>query len=135
MKKKGLFLSGLLFVSVLGIGALHSCDKDTNSYLEVTVANQSDSHCIPNAHVVISMNRGTIADSGYTDENGVYSTKFAAPAVFDIKAQLTVIDTPTYKPEEGWFSHRDGQSSVRLKEGETVTATVYLEPNIIHEQR
>lgn len=134
MNKKGVFASVLLVVSILGSGLLQSCDKDTNSYLEVTVLDQTTKKEVKNAHVVIDMNRGTIADSGYTDDNGVYKTHFAAPAVFDIKAQLTIIDTPLYKPEEGWFSHRDGQSSIRLKEGETVSATVFLEPNVTHDR-
>ncbi|KWW30613.1 MAG: hypothetical protein AUK63_831 [bacterium P3] len=132
MKKKGLIVSGVLFFSILGVGALHSCDKDTYSYLDVTVIDQSTGTAVPNAFVTVSANGSSVGAAGVTDEKGVFSTKFAAPAVFDIDARMTVIDTPAY-PLEQWYLHRDGSSSVRLKDSETVSATVYIGETVTYE--
>lgn len=133
MKKKGLFILGALFISILGIATLISCDKDTYSYLDVTVIDQLTGRKVPGARVEISATGSTMGTVGYTDESGVFSTKFAAPAVFDIKAQMTVIDTPAY-PLYQWWLHRDGTSSIRLKDSETVEATVYIEEDIMYER-
>lgn len=138
MKKKGLIAWGILLFSALGSIAFQSCDKDTYSYLDVTVIEPETRRAVPNAAVTISASGSTVGDFGYTNDEGVYSTKFAAPAVFDVNARMfikeTLVDsisdpatiTYTYR-----YYHRDGASSIRLKEGETVEATVYVNGDIL----
>ena len=41
MKKKILFASAMLFFSILPLAFFTSCDKDTNSYLEVSVTDEA----------------------------------------------------------------------------------------------
>lgn len=138
MKKKGLIALGVLFFSALGVISFQSCDKDTYSYLDVTVIDQSTGHVVPAAAVSISASGSTVGDFGYTDADGVYSTKFAAPAVFDINARMfikeTVTDTlsnPARVRYTDSYFHRDGASSIRLKESETVDATVYINGDML----
>ena len=69
---------------------------------------------------------GTLADTGITDANGIYTTKFAAPAIFNVKARLLYQDT--LNPNVPYF--RQGIKSVRLKEGETVQVTAVVESDI-----
>ena len=138
MKKKGLIAAGILFFSALGAISFQSCDKDTYSYLDVTVIEQETRHAVPHAAVTISASGSTVGDYGFTDDEGVFSTKFAAPAVFDVYARMFIVEeiidsisdpssyTYTYK-----YFHRDGASSIRLKEGETVEATVYINGDMI----
>lgn len=72
---------------------------------------------------MIDMDGSTIRDLGQTNSSGMYSTKFAAPAIFNITSRLDYIDTvnPTLK------FYRQGVKSIRLKEGETVSADVIIE--------
>ena len=64
---------------------------------------------------------GTIADTGQCNENGIYKTRFAAPAIFTIIARVDEPDTLNSKKY-----YREGEKSIRLKEGEVVTATVKI---------
>ena len=133
MKKKGLITLGVLFFSALGAITFQACDKDTYSYLDVTVIDHDTRLAVPNAAVTISAAGSTVGDYGFTDGDGLFSTKFAAPAVFDIYARMFIMETDidsisdpatityTYR-----YYHRDGATSIRLKEGETVDATVYI---------
>lgn len=140
MKKKGLITVGILFFSALGSISFQSCDKDTYSYLDVTVIDQATDRTVPHAAVTISADGSTVGDFGYTNGEGVFSTKFAAPAVFDIDARMFIIETvvdsisdPSSITYTHTYSHCDGASSVRLKEGETVDATVYINGDIIQD--
>lgn len=138
MKKNGLTALGILLFSALGVIMLQSCDKDTYSYLDVTVIDQETGRVVPAAAVTISASGSTVGDHGFTGSDGVYSTKFSAPAVFDISARMfileSIIDTlpnPARVRYTNSYFHRDGSSSIRLKEGETVSATVYIDGDII----
>ena len=125
MKKKFLLWGGLLLISVLSAITFSACDKDTWCYLEVSVIDQKTNLPASDAHLRIHMD-GTIADTGITNSNGVYTTKFAAPAILNIYARLQYIDT--LNPNVPYF--RQGVKSVRLKEGETVQATAVVESDI-----
>lgn len=125
MKKKRLFWGGLLLISVLSAITFSACDKDTWCYLEVLVKDQQTDLPAPDAHILISM-EGTLADTGITDANGIYTTKFAAPAIFNVKARLSYYDT--LNPNVPYF--RQGIKSVRLKEGETVQVTAVVESDV-----
>lgn len=131
MKKKSLFLMGALLISVLSTVLFSSCDKDTFCYIDVTVLDAKNENLpAPGAWVKIGYVKqneadpmhpitGTIADTGQCDQHGVYRTKFGHPAIFTISARIDEPDTINYKPY-----YREGEKSIRLKEGETVTATV-----------
>lgn len=125
MKKKHLLIGGLLLISVLSACIFSACDKDTWCYLEVTVIDQQTETPIPGAYVRISMD-GTVDDRGITNDNGIYSTKFAAPAIFNVQARTIYIDT--LNPQVPYF--RQGIKSVRLKEGETVQVTTVVENGV-----
>ncbi len=131
MKKKALPLLGILLISALSTAIFASCEKDTFCYLEVTVLDAKNNNLpAPGAWVktqYVKNNEqdpennvvGTISDTGQCDQNGVYRTKFAAPAIFTIMARIDEPDTVNHK-----FFYRQGERTVRLKEGETVTSTV-----------
>ena len=63
---------------------------------------------------------GTISDTGQCNEMGIYKTRFAAPAIFTVTARIDEPDTLNNHR----FYYREGEKSVRLKEGEIVTTTV-----------
>lgn len=131
MKKKSLSLIGILLISALSTLFFTSCDKDTWCYIDVTVLDsKNDNLPSPGAWVKIQYVKrnndnpdnsiyGTIADTGQCDANGIYRTRFAAPAIFTVTARIDEPDEINNK-----LYYREGEKSVRLKEGETVTATV-----------
>jgi hypothetical protein len=63
---------------------------------------------------------GTIADTGQCNAQGVYSTKFAGPAIFTVTARIDEPDTVNVNKRY----YREGERSIRLKTGELVTTTV-----------
>lgn len=131
MKKKTLPILGLLFISALSFLSFGSCEKDTHCYIEVTVLDsRKDNQPAPGAWVKIQYVKnseddtnsnvvGTISDTGQCDQNGVYRTFFYAPAIFTIQARIDEPDPVNHK-----FYYREGERTVRLKEGETVTSSV-----------
>lgn len=123
MNKKRIIFSGLLFFSLLSMPIFSSCDKDTNSYLTVLVRNESDHAPIPLANVTISQNGGSVHAEGITGADGTFQTYFVAPAILNVKAIL---------PEPDGVGERRGETSVRLKEGETVTATITMTTEIFY---
>lgn len=131
MKKKVLSTIGILFISLLSTVAFTSCDKDTWCYLDVTVLDSRNNNLPASGAWVkvqyVKTNEadpqnnvvGTISDTGQCNVNGVYSTKFAAPAIFTVTARINEPDTLNNK-----YYYREGERSVRLKPGEIVTTTV-----------
>ena len=131
MKKKSFLLIGALLISALSSMLFTSCDKDTWCYIDVTVVDSKNNDMpSPGAWVKIQYVKandsdpdhpttGSISDTGQCDSRGIYSTKFAAPAIFTIVARIDVPDTLNNKPH-----YRQGEKSIRLKEGEVVTSTV-----------
>ena len=131
MKKKCFTLFGLLLISALTTLFFTSCDKDTWCYIDVTVTDsKNDNAPAPGAWVKIQYVKnneadpqnsvvGTISDTGQCDNSGIYRTKFAAPAILTVTARIDEPDTLNHK-----FYYREGEKSIRLKEGETVTTTV-----------
>lgn len=125
MKKKNLIISAMLFFSTLPMALFSSCDKDTNCYLEVKTVSASITNPISGeivsglpiagAEVEVYQDGGIVYAKGFADKNGVYSTYFDAPAIVKIKAKF----------DDGTALLR-GENTVRLKEGETITATVVL---------
>lgn len=131
MKKKSLFFFGTLLISVLSTTLFSSCDKDTWCYIDVTVLDaKNENKPAPGAWVKIQYVKenesdpsnpitGSILDIGQCNSEGLYQTKFAAPAIFTVQARIDEPDDLNNKPY-----YRQGEKSVRLKTGETVTTTV-----------
>ncbi len=120
MKKKILFASAMLFFSILPLAFFTSCDKDTNSYLEVSVTDEATKLPIPLAIIDITQaGGGTIHVSGITDNDGIFKATFKAPAIVKVKASLP-------RPDAQGGGERRGETQVRLIEGETLTAKIAL---------
>ena len=118
MKKKILFASAMLFFSILPLAFFTSCDKDTNSYLEVSVTDETTKLPIPLA-IITQAGGGTIHVSGITDNDGIFKATFKAPAIVKVKASLP-------RPDAQGGGERRGETQVRLIEGETLTAKIAL---------
>ncbi|MBP5547152.1 MAG: hypothetical protein J6X59_07765 [Bacteroidales bacterium] len=120
MKKKILFASAMLFFSILPMLLFTSCDKDTNSYLEVLVLDDATKNPIPAANVDITQSGGgTIQVHGITGNDGIFKASFKSPAIIKVKASLPI-------PIEQGGGERRGETQVRLLEGETLTAKISL---------
>ena len=131
MKKKSLSVFGFLLISLLSCTVFTSCDKDTWCYVDVTVLDaKNNNEPSPGAWVKIQYVKkndanpqnnvvGTISDTGQCNANGRYQTKFAAPAIFTVTARIDEPDTLNNK-----YYYREGEKTVRLKEGEAVPVTV-----------
>lgn len=120
MKKKILFASAMLFFSILPMLLFTSCDKDTNSYLEVLVLDDATKNPIPAANVDITQSGGgTIQVHGITGNDGIFKASFKSPAIIKVKASLPI-------PIEQGGGERRGETQVRLLEGETLTARISL---------
>lgn len=131
MKKKSLFLIGALLISALSTILFNACDKDTTCYIDVTVLDAKNEN-LPAAGAWVKIGyvkanendpanpiTGTINDTLQCDQNGFVHFEFPHPAIFTITARIDVPDTLNWKSY-----YREGEKSIRLKEGETVTATV-----------
>lgn len=131
MKKKSILFIGTLLISALSTMLFTACDKDTWCYIDVTVLD-SEKNDAPAGGAWVKIQyvkeneadplnpiTGTIADTGQCDNNGYYRTKFAAPAIFTVEARIDEPDTLNHK---SYF--RNGEKSIRLKEGETVAVNV-----------
>ena len=120
MMKKILFASAMLFFSILPMAFFTSCDKDTNSYLDVFVTDDVTKLPIPAATVDITQSGGGIIHvTGITGPDGIFSTSFKAPAIVKVKATLPI-------PIAQGGGERRGETQVRLLEGETLTAKISL---------
>ena len=120
MKKKIIFASAMLFFSILPMLLFTSCDKDTNSYLEVLVLDDATKNPIPAANVDITQSGGgTIQVHGITGNDGIFKASFKSPAIIKVKASLPI-------PIEQGGGERRGETQVRLLEGETLTAKISL---------
>lgn len=116
MKKKLLLIPALLFISLLSSTLFSACDKDTNCYLDVLVLDEATRNPISGATVRINQEHGDVQGEGVTGADGIFSTHFSSPAILNVTAELQL--------ETG--GKRRGQTTIRIKDGETVTATVTL---------
>lgn len=133
MKKKCLLPIGILLISLLSTLAFSSCHKDTMCYLDVTVIDSKYNNApAAGAYVKVQYVKkneadplnpivGTISDTGQCNANGIYKTKFYAPAIFTVEARVKEPDTLNNKEY-----YRAGEKSIRLKEGEVVSVTVKI---------
>ena len=133
MKKKCLPIIGILLISTLSAIAFSACQKDTWCYIDVNVIDTKNNNAPASGAWVkiqyVKKNEadplnnitGTISDTGQCNENGIYKTKFAAPAIFTVTARVKEPDTLNNKEY-----YREGEKSIRLKEGEVVSTTVKI---------
>ena len=127
MKKKSLILVCLLLFSGLSMLTFSSCDKDTDSYLHVTVVNGNSTSPISNVSIEVYPEGGNIKKhTGKTDVNGEYMTSFKAPSIVTINAKYIVEDLCT----ENQTAYRKTTSSARLKEGEIVELIINMPTKI-----
>ena len=112
-----------LFISILSFSIFSSCDKDTRCYLQVHVLDDDTREPIPHAKIEIYQDGGQLYArgniTGETNNEGIYSCSFFAPAILNIAATLDVE-----------FGYRKGENSVRLKEGEVVHVNVTMPQQI-----
>ena len=114
----------MLFFSILPLAFFASCDKDTNSYLEVLVIDDATKAPISGANVDITQTGGgTVQAHGVTGADGIFKTMFKAPAIVKVKASLPI-------PVSQGGGERRGETQVRLLEGETLTAKISLTDQI-----
>ncbi len=116
MKKKHLLIAAMLFISILPVSLFSSCDKDTNCYLDVLTIDEDTRKPISGVVVKISQSGGNLSDEGVTGRDGIYTTRFSAPAIVSIEATYQLSDT----------TYRTGTASVRLIEGEKVSRNVTI---------
>ena len=130
MKKRSLMLTFLLLFSGLSMLTFSSCDKDTNSYLTVTVVDAESKNPISDVSVIVAPDGGNIEKHiGKTDANGNYETQFVAPAIMSIDVRLDIPAQST----ENTLAFRHAESSARLKEGEMVIVEVPLPTDVLFE--
>jgi hypothetical protein len=123
MKKKINILAVALFFSLLPIALFTSCDKDTNSYVDVLVLDEATRNPVSGVEVILYQpNGGETTDTGFTSTDGIYSTYFPSPAILSIKVSKAVENNGL----------RKGNGTVRLIEGEKVTAEVNLASEIFY---
>jgi hypothetical protein len=84
-------------------------------------------HGIAGAEVEVYQDGGTVYAKGITGSDGVYSTYFNAPAIVKIKARLQL-----YNDAGQAAGERRGETSVRLQEGETLTAQITLSSQVYY---
>lgn len=124
MKKKIAKVSLMLFFSLLPLALFTSCDSDTNCYLDVKVLDETTRN--PVSGVTVELYQGNCDPSdhnyqvGTTNDEGIFSTYFLAPAIMQIRA--------TYNLADGGY--RRGTGTVRLLEGDLKTTEVILEANV-----
>ncbi|MBQ9587378.1 MAG: hypothetical protein IJR26_05945 [Bacteroidales bacterium] len=136
MKKKILALACLLLMGGLSVFFFAACDKDTNSYVEITVVDELTGRPIPRVFVKIDSNESDYGDTttssavnatGFTDITGTFKAQFSAPAIFNVYA---VYEADTMYNEQydrvNFYCYRDGKGTIRLREGETVKNTIIL---------
>lgn len=131
MKKKSIIVALALFVSTLSLATLVSCDKDTMCYVKVTVVDEANNNApVAGAYVKIDNNGSSIYAEGSTNENGVYQTEFAAPAIFDVHVLDSAVWDTTYNK---FMGYRTGEKATfKLKTGETVDVNVVLKDHIYY---
>ncbi|MBP3762327.1 MAG: hypothetical protein J6I49_00425 [Bacteroidales bacterium] len=129
MKKKRLLLPALLCLSILPLSLFANCDKDTNCYLEVKVFDSDKKTPLSNTPIKIHQTTGNLIYlETRTNGSGTFNTRFSAPAI-------VIVDATTQFYVEGVadsVGYRQGQTSVSLVEGETVTATVFIKDSVIY---
>lgn len=142
MKKKFFVIACALLICGLSAVLFNACDKDTNCYVKVTVIDENNNLPVPGANIKIDMDNSYVNAEGVTDAAGSFSATFSAPAIFNVAASYVAGYDTTYLPDDTnhtlidniYSLNRKGNTTVRLKEGETITTSVTLESAITRER-
>ena len=130
MKKKILALACLILMGGLSICFFNSCDKDTTCYVKLTVIDEDTKLPLSGVLVrILDIDTSYGQSQGYSDASGIFETQFKAPAILNVEAIYETGYNETFTPDR-YFCHRDGTNTIRLKEGETVEATIVVESKI-----
>ncbi len=112
---KALFLPAIFVASVF---VFSNCAKETDCKAVITVKFLYDTNfVVPNA--TVRLEKYDINTSGITDGGGRFSTTFKSEAILDVFA---TIDTST----TGLFPPLTGTGTIRLKPGETVEKSIFV---------
>lgn len=123
MKKSFLITLSALIISVVAGAFLASCDKETDSTVDVIVINEETNQPFQGVNVKIAKDNSEVNVEGVTDANGRMKATFKAPAIFDVVATY---ETGMSDPTTGERFYREGKNSVRLVDGETVECRVVV---------
>ena len=120
---KTLLLKSLLIVAVISLITLVStCKKETDCKVVVTVKYYADTNIVvPDADVLIS--KGDVKSTGKSTSSGTYEATFKLEAILDVYAEKDT-STQVYNPPLPLLT---GAAVVRLKPGETVYKTVFIQ--------
>jgi len=120
---KTLFYKTLLITGVIIlISLLSTCKRDTDCKAVVTVKYYHDTTLVvPEADVVIS--KGDKREEGKSNSAGIFETTFKLEAILDIYAEKDTA-TQVYNPP---IPPLTGAAVIRLKPGETVYKTVFIQ--------
>jgi hypothetical protein len=135
MKKKIFLIAALFLMGGLSICFLNSCDKDTTCRVNISVIDEGTR--MPMAGVFVrflDIDTSFGITEGLTNDAGIFATEFKAPAILNVQATFETGYDEIITPDR-YYCHRDGSNTVRLKEGETVEATIVLESDIIQDLR
>ena len=123
MKKSLLTTFSVLIICAFSAVLFSSCDKETDSTVDVVVIDQETNLPFAGVNVKICKDNSEISVEGVTDANGRVKATFKAPAIFDV---VCTYETGLSDPTTGEKFYREGKNSVRLKDGETVECKVIV---------
>lgn len=120
---KNLYFKSLLIIAVVSLICLIStCKKETECKVIVTVKYYYDTTIVvPEADVLIS--KYDKSESGKTNSSGIFEAKFKLEAILDVYAEKDTA-TQVYTPVPPLLT---GAAVVRLKPGDTVYKTVFIQ--------
>jgi len=120
--KKLFFKTSLLIAVISLICLISTCKKETECKVVVTVKYYYDTTLVvPDA--TVSINKGDVKSDGKSDANGIYNATFKLEAILDVYAEKDTA-TQVYTPPAPLLT---GAAVVRLKPGETVYKTVFVQ--------
>ena len=123
MKKSFLITFSALIICAFSAVLFASCDKETDSTVQVVVIDEETNQPFQGVNVKISKDNSEVSYEGVTDANGHVKATFKAPAIFDVKATY---ETGMTDPSTGERFYREGKNSVRLEDGQTVECRVVV---------
>ena len=135
MKKKIFALACLILMGGLSICFFNSCDKDTTCRVKISVIDEETSLPLSGVFVrFLDIDTSFGVSQGVTNSAGLFETQFKAPAILNVEAIYETGYDEIFTPDL-YFCHRDGSNTVRLKEGETIEATIVIEKTIKQDLR
>lgn len=136
MKKKILALACLFLMGGLSICFFNSCDKDTTCKVKISVIDEETRAPMSGVFVkFLDIDTSFGISEGITSVAGTFETEFKAPAILNVHATYETGYDDSVFTRERYYCYREGSNTVRLKEGETVEATIVVESDIKQDLR